>query len=147
MTDTLETVDQETGEVTETPEGREVTIPEKTGTRVLIGGEAYRIVKLVNVPTLKHESGETVCIRIDDKIRRTTNTQDGKEVELSVVRVTLLSSMQPFEYVCNAMTADNLHAAYPEDSYVGKCFAIQKRGVVAGKRYKETHVVEIEPTL
>lgn len=153
-TNEITRVDPDTGEVLTS---KEVSISEKAASKVMIGGASYKIVKRVNLPTLKHESGETVCIRIDDPIRIETNTQretvkvDGKdteivrEVELSVVRVTELSSMQPFEYVCNAMTADNIHSAYPNDEYVGRSFAIQKLGTVAGKRYKETNVVEIEP--
>lgn len=153
-TTTAERVDPETGEVLHS---KSVAISKQAAAKVVIGEAEYRIVKRVNLPTLKHESGETVCVRIDDPIRVVTNLTketakiDGKDTEfekateLSVVRVTELSSMQPFEYVCNAMTADNIHSAYPNDAYVGRCFAIQKLGQVAGKRYKETNVVEIEP--
>jgi len=153
-TEVQERVDPETGEVLTS---KEISISQQAASGVVVGGKAYKIVKRVNLPTLKHESGEVVCVRIDDPIRLEKNivretvkvagvdTDIEREVELNVVRVTELTSGQPFEYVCNAMTADNLRGAYQDNSYVGKSFAIQKLGTVAGKRYKETNVVEIEP--
>lgn len=149
-----EHIDPDTGEVLTS---KEVTISQQAASGVVIGGTAYKVLKRVNLPTLKHESGETVCVRIDDPIRleknivketvkvNGTDTDIEREVYLNVVRVTELSSGQPFEYVCNAMTADNLRGAYPENGYVGHSFAIQKLGTVAGKRYKETNVLEIGP--
>lgn len=144
--------DAETGEVLES---KEVVVSTKGTSAVMIGGKRYEVAKQVNVPTLKQDSGETVVFRIDQPIRQEINIQkkevtiDGikrlieEEVTINVVRVSEISSGQPFEYVCNAMTADNLRNAYPEHGYVGRVFAVQKLGVVAGKRYKETKVVEL----
>lgn len=138
-------------------ESKNVQVTERAAAGVVIGGQTYGMVKQVNLPTLKHDTNETVAIRIDMPIREEVNyikelvTVNGEKQEITkenvinVVRVTELNSMQPFEYVCNAMTADNLRSAYPEHGYVGKSFAIQKLGVVAGKRYKETKIIEIEP--
>ncbi len=134
-----------------------VTVARDAAKTVMVGGQAFEVVKQVNVPTLKQDTGETVAFRIDQPIREETNyiteevTVNGvkqnatRENIINIARVTEANSMQEFEYVCNAMTADNLRNTYPDHGYVGKWFAILKLGVVAGKRYKETRVVELQP--
>lgn len=153
-TKTQTRVDPDTGEVLQTTA---VAVREEQAKGVAIGGQTFNILKRVNVPTLKHESGQVVAFRIDAPIRIEIGTREveatvngekvkgTEETKINVVRVTEASSMQEFEYVCNSMTADNLRSCYPGDTYVGKWFAVQKLGVVAGKRYKETNVAEIEP--
>lgn len=147
-------IDKETGEILQ---GKEFAISEQAASGVMIGGVAYKVKQLVNVPTLKQESGETVCFRIDMPIYESESTKEEiverngqKVVEtkitvVRVARVTELGSGQLMEYVCNAITADNLETAYPDHGYVGKCFAVQKLGLVAGKRYKDVKIIEIEP--
>lgn len=123
---------------------------------VLIGDKRFHVTKQVNVPTLKHDTGEIVTVRFDGPIvisehpeEKTVTLEGERKVitevkKINVARVTELSSMKAFNYVCNAMTADNLRSTYPDNGYVGRSFAIQKLGVVQGKRYKETAVLEIE---
>ena len=126
---------------------------------VMIGGQKFAVKQQVNVPVLKHESGQTVAVRIELPIRHETSRReeevtlaDGevvkgiKETDISVVRVTELGSNQLFNLVLNAISASEFDRAYPDNGYVGKCFAINKLGVVAGKRYKDVQIVEIEPT-
>ena len=149
-----ERVDPDTGEVLTT---KAIVSQERQVKGVTIGGQQYDVVKRVNLPTLKHESGEIIAFRIDAPIREEKSTKQTEvtingekvkgteETSINVVRVTEASSMREFEYVCNAMTADNLRSAYPSHDYVGKWFAVSKLGQVAGKRYKETHVIEIAP--
>ena len=125
---------------------------------VLAGDTHFKVKQQVNVPVLKHESGNTVVVRIEQPIRKEISrkedevtTSDGevikgiKETDISVVRVTELTSGLLFNLVLNAITASELDRAYPDNSYVGKSFAIRKLGVVAGKRYKDVQIVEIEP--
>lgn len=138
-------------------ESKAVAVVAPTMQGVTVGGATFNVVNRVNLPTLKHEDGETVAIRVDSQIREEVTYKEEeviiqgvkqtitKENVINVVRVTELNSNQPFEYVCNAMTADNLRSAYPENGYVGKFFAILKKGTAAGKRYKETEIVEIAP--
>lgn len=151
--DMIRREDPDTGEILTT---KAITVSEKAAGGVIVNGQQFNMVKRVNLPTLKQESGEVVVFRIDARIREEVNYKEtevvmnGEKVKatqeniINVVRVTEASSGQPFEYVCNAMTADNLRSAYPDHTYIGHCFAVQKLGTVAGKRYKETNVIEIE---
>lgn len=155
--------DQETGEIIE-PTGSSLTLYAKPGEvqagaaqLVDIGGVEYKIAKRVNLPILKHEDGETLAVRIDQAIVEEPTVRDvqvktptgvqtfQEESTINVVRVTELYSKEPFNLVLNTMSAGDLRNAYPDHSYVGKMFAIQKVGLVAGKRYKQVNVVEIEP--
>lgn len=149
----VEVMDAETGEVFQ---GKEVAIAAQVASGVMIGGVSYGIKQLVNVPTLKHETNETVVIKPIAAIIETTSMQDKEviiggvkqiaqeEVTINVVRIIEMGSGQTMEYVCNAITADSLRTTYPNDSYVGKVFGIKKLGVVAGKRYKEVQILELE---
>lgn len=130
-------------------------------TSVLIGDQKFKVKQQVNVPVLKHESGVTVAVRMEQPIRHELSQREievlnsatgemvkGKqETQISVARVTELGSNQLFNLVLNAITASEFERAYPENGYVGKSFAIRKLGVVAGKRYKDVQIVEIEPEL
>lgn len=144
-------------------EGAMVPAPVPTGDRIggniLIGDQEFKVKQQVNVPTLKHDSGKAVTVRIELPIRFETSTREEevtlstgeivkgtKDTQIAVVRVTELTSGLAFNYVCNAITASELNRAYPDNAYVGKCFAIRKLGVVAGKRYKGVEILEIEPT-
>lgn len=124
---------------------------------VLVGDQSYSVKQQVNVPTLKHDTGVTVAIRIEQAIRRELTSREEevtlangeivkgiKEGTLAVVRVTELGSGQLFNLVLNSITASELDRAYEDQSYVGKSFAIRKMGTVAGKRYKDVQIVEIE---
>lgn len=130
---------------------------DRTGPKaVLIGDQQFKVKQQVNVPVLKHDTGVTVAVRIENPIRHEVSTReievdtpDGKvkgtqEGTISVVRVTELTSGLLFNLVLNAITASEFERAYPDNGYVGKMFAIKKMGVVAGKRYKDVQIVEIE---
>jgi hypothetical protein len=128
---------------------KEVTVSSKGPSAVMIGGTAFNVKRLVTVPTLQQETGETVAIEFLSPIETKPNNEtiNGVVVEkfINVARVRELSSGQEFAYVLNAITEGNIREAYPHEGYVGKCFAIKKLGVVAGKRYKDVQVVEIDP--
>lgn len=140
---------------TEVVVSKAAEIVQEAPKNVSINGTVYEIAARVNLPTLTQKEGETVAIRIDAPIRQETSYKDEdvmvdgvrrtvqKENIINVVRVTELNSNEPFEYVCNAMTADNLRGAYPEASYVGKLFAIYKGARAPGKQYIQTDIVEL----
>lgn len=140
-------------------------VREKGPTGLAIGNTTFKVKDLVTVPILKHNSGETIGVRIDQPIRRELTSREvevatasgelvkgTQEGQIAVVRVTELGSMQAFNLVLNAITASELERRYNTENangvpdYVGRFFAIKKLGVVAGKRYKEVQIAEIEPT-
>lgn len=136
---------------------KEVAVVEATAQGVVIGGIAYTIARRVNVPVLTQEDGEVVAFKVLQPIREEVNYKETdvvvngervkgvQEVTINIIRVEEIGSKQEMDYVANAMTAGNLRATYPDHAYVGKTFAIQKLGVVPGKQYKATNVVEIQP--
>jgi hypothetical protein len=148
------TIDAETGEVLESTA---VVTTSKAASGVMIGGIKYEVAALVNVPTLKHESGQTLAFKVLQPIYDTENEiteeveVEGRKVmatrrnTISVVRVEQLSDGKTYEYVCNAITADSFRTAYPEAGYIGRVFAVHKGNTVAGKRYKEVQILELKP--
>lgn len=123
----------------------------------LVGGLKVKVKKEVTVPTLKQETGQTVFIQITDPIRQETteekkkvkvegvDTEITEEKTINVVRVNdLRDNGRAKAYVLNAIAASELRDAYPNDGYVNLYFAITKGGTVAGKRYKDVTVVEID---
>lgn len=131
---------------------------------IVVGDTEFDIVQQVNVPVLKHGSGETVLVRIEQPIRHELSSREievavasgemvkGKQdTQIAVTRVTELNSGQLFNLVLNAITASELERTYNTENenkvpaYVGKCFAIRKLGTVQGKRYKDVQIIEIKP--
>lgn len=137
-------------------EVKAVAVREERSGAVMVGGNTFAVVQQVTVPVLKHESGETIAVRLEqpiieeDQIEYTTDPKTGEVTDqkykgkINVGRVVELGSGQLFQYVFNAISASELRSAYPNNGYVGKSFLIKKLGVVAGKRYKEVQVIEIE---
>ncbi len=154
--ETSETENRELSTIEGGKAGRSIT------EAVLIGDGKYKVKQQVNVPVLKHDSGQTVAVRIELPIRTEISRREDevttssgevikgvKESNISVVRVTELNSGLLFNLVLNAITASEFARAYPDNEhgvpgYVGKCFAIQKLGTVAGKRYKDVNILELE---
>ena len=128
---------------------------EQTGS-IMVAGTEFKVKEQVTVPVLKQESGETVAIKItapilvEDQFDTKIDEETGEIIKqtfkgkINVGRVVELTSGQLFQYVFNAISASEIRNAYPDDSYVGKCFLIKKLAVVAGKRYKEVQIIEIE---
>ena len=127
-----ETIDNETGEIVA---GTALKISEQAAPAIMVNGLAIRVKKQVTLPTLKHESQTTVLVRFTDPFVSETSTEtkevkvDGvmrqveEEKTIHIARVTELQSGENFTYVLNAITHDNIVGAYPNDGYVGKCFA------------------------
>lgn len=123
---------------------------------LMVAGTEFKVAQQVTVPVLKQDSGETVAIKIvapilvEDQFDTKIDEETGEIIKqtfkgkINVGRVTELTSGQLFQYVFNAISASEIRNAYPDESYVGKSFLIKKLAVVAGKRYKEVQIIEIE---
>ena len=67
-----QTIDAETGEIIE---GRALKISEQAAPAIMVNGIAIRVKKQVTLPTLKHDSGQTVLIRITDPFTSETSVE------------------------------------------------------------------------
>lgn len=151
---TANVIDGNTGEILE---GFAPALENRAASGVEINGVVYDTVKAVTLPTLKHDVGKTIVFKVAEPM-----FTDEKEVEemvevegvmkkgtrknkVTVMRVIELNSGVLCEYVCNAITVDDLNSAYPDNGYVGKSFAVQKLGKIAGKKYNEIKIIEIQP--
>lgn len=133
-----------------------VTVVNENAKGVMVAGTEYKVIENVTVPILKHDSNEVVAVKIvqpieeQDQFDTKIDDETGEVLsqkfkgKINVGRVIELGSGQLMQYVFNAISASEIKSAYPEHSYVGKSFAIKKLGVVAGKRYKEVQIIEIE---
>ena len=119
---------------------RQLMVPEMEGV------DPSQVMELVTRPTLTHEQGTVVQVKFlsamthKTHVKKTTGeVEQGPPVAIVVDRLTGTESM----YVCNAITASELNEKYPNNSYVGKSFAIQKLKPTKGNDYCEIYIVRL----
>lgn len=112
---------------------------------VSLDGRNFTVARQVVIPQLKQKTGETVYITVNEPIHDGDEIKDatGKVGKARLCEVTNLQDGKLYVYLTNAILESALTKGYPDDSYVGKSFAIAKGEVVEGKRYKALQVVEI----
>lgn len=114
------------------------------------GGRKFTVKRQVTLPLLKQIDGQVVTIKITSaiyvgkQITDAKNPDKAKEKPADLVHVVELISGRPMVYIIGAVVKGNLQEQYPKDTYVGKCFAINKRPGPTGKRYKDYEILEIE---
>jgi hypothetical protein len=69
---------------------------------------------------------------------------DKKKEPATLANVTNLETGEAGQFIVNAVVKSVLTDEYPNDAYVGKCFAITKQKRKEGKSYDPFNVVEIE---
>lgn len=110
-------------------------------------GLNFKVVKNVTLPLLKQSDDTTVYVRIDSAIfkgKEIKGTGEAAKMEpADLMNVTELESGEQMQMIANAVLKGNLEEEYPEEGYVGKCFAVT-RMKVEGKRYKNYSIQEIE---
>jgi len=123
------------------------------GKSITAGDRVFSVVRQVTLPQLKQVEGQIVHIRITSPIyvskvvakagakKADANSSD-KPADL--VNVVNLITGQACTYIVGAAVKGNLEEQYPDESYVGKSFAINKLPAPAGKRYKTYEILEIE---
>lgn len=119
-----------------------------------LGAGNFKVKRQVVFPLLKHKAGEVRCITI------TSAMYEGKEIvqkeqtaaerKMGTAMLVKAIDLEPsptrnVEYIVNAVLQGVLNDEYPNDSYVGKSFAINKLQPVEGKRYNTFEILEIEP--
>lgn len=117
----------------------------------------FEVTRHVTVPTLSVEENTKYYVRIEGKIvvaedtgkRRKRYDDAGKEIEPPapprVCRVLNLRNMQLMQLVVGELLNDNL-SKYKNDSYVGKCFEIEKLALKGQgqNKYRPWNINEIK---
>lgn len=112
----------------------------------------YEVASIVTVPTLKVEEHKAVFVCFDRAIQAKSKAdkngaqevdENGEAKTIDIAQVVNLRTGEINHLVCGAALVDNLKDAYPNESYVGKCFRLEK-SAVAGKRWKAWDIREIK---
>lgn len=107
-----------------------------------IAAESLRIVKRVTIPVLAFREGTTILCRFAEAIRE-SEVDDGKMGPAKIAQIEARDGTIRLLIVGEVLHT-SLSRAYPEDSYVGKWFAIEKREPRADKRYRDYTITEVE---
>lgn len=109
-----------------------------------------KIKKLLTRPLLKLQEDVPVYIKIETKMAlgkemKKRKGDDEKQKEpATLVNCVNLSDGSLQQLIVNAVVKSVWNEDYPDDSYVGKCFAITKLGRAAGKNYNPFRIAEID---
>lgn len=115
----------------------------------------FKAVRPVTLPAIViKKEGDVRYLRIEDKMyvgpkQPDKTDKDGKIIPAmdppTLCHVTDVATGEMGTFVIPSMVSGNLSEQYPDDSYVGKTFAIQHKGKRDGKRYADFQVAEIAP--
>ncbi len=83
-----------------------------------------------------NESGDPVYVKITSAITRTQRR--------TMVEVINLETREPHSMVVKTVLGNELHRAYPDNGYIGRCFAIDELAPQNGKLYSGFKIDEIE---
>lgn len=108
----------------------------------------FKRKKLLTVPVLKFKEGETRYVKITE-VMHVGKPQKAKEGEKAKEPATLASCINledgaVCQIIVSAVVKSVLSEEYPNDGYVGKCFAITKQGRNPGKQYNQFDIEEVE---
>lgn len=113
-----------------------------------------KVLKAVTLPVLSFKAAEagvplylkfTGAIFVGKALKPAAGKEQA-EKPADLAHVVNLATGELCQLVLPEVVKSNLRETYPQDSYVGKSFAIAKLGQRAGKRYVDYSVLEIEYT-
>ncbi len=111
----------------------------------------FKRKKLLTRPVLKLEQDKPRYIKVEkamfigkDIKARNADPDEKKKEPATIIDAINLETREPVQIVANAVLKSVLNEEYPNDGYVGKCFAITKMGRQPGKQYNPFHIEEIE---
>src|SRR5690242_19744057 len=123
---------------------REATVlPAMQDREFKIAGKTYKMKRLVTLPLLKHEAGQTRMLRIEVPFY-VGKSVDEKKGPATLTTVINLETGEEMTYIVSAVLQKNLEEQYPDAKYVGKSFAVAKYAPPEGKRYSLFNIAEIE---
>lgn len=110
----------------------------------------FKRKRLLTRPVLKMEQDKTRYVKVEcamfvgKDIEKDKAAGDRKKEPATLVNVINLEDGTLAQIIVNAVVKSVFHDEYKDDSYVGKCFAITKRGRQPGKQYNPFDIEEIE---
>lgn len=106
----------------------------------------YEVVSDVTLPVLKQEDNVPMFIKLDSPVYKgeAMNDKDGKALEpADLSKATNLETGEIGVVVMNTVLKSAIEKAYPDNTFVGKCFRLE-RAPVPNKRYKAYKIQEIK---
>jgi hypothetical protein len=154
-----ETVDNETGEITEMTETTGTSISERAvqtivGQQFNLGSKNFRVKAQVTHSVLRQKDGETVFVTILDAIYqgeelKSARAGQPKMAPARLVKIIDLNTTKEGLLIVNTVLEGELVKSYPLDkdgkpTYIGKSLAITMNAAREGTRYKTFDIFEIE---
>jgi len=110
-----------------------------------------KVIKQVTMPNLKLEPGVPVYVKVTDPIYdgKERKAKEGEEQQKppKIINVINLETGEANTLVCGAVVVSELDENYEGNSYVGKCFMIEKgkkKEGAGGRGYFTYSIAEIE---
>lgn len=104
---------------------------------------APKVKKRVTLQLFKIEKKKPYYFRMESAMAIGKAVANSQMEPATVVQVTNLVTGEIGQIICPSVLKKELSDAYPDDSYVGKCFELSIHPV-AGKRYSVPQITEIE---
>lgn len=104
---------------------------------------AFKKVKNVTLPLIKLENKREYFLRFDGAMHQGKTVDDKKEPPI-MAEVTDMETGEQGLIILGQVLRENLKAAYPEDSYVGKIFSIEKSAPEGARKYSLWNIAEVE---
>ena len=111
----------------------------------------FKRKKLLTRPQVKMKAGDSIYLRIEQPMFIGTNIKarkgkegDEKKEPPTVIWGVDLQTGEQVQMLANAVLKSILEEEYKENSYVGKCFLIEKKEKEPGRDYFAFHVEEVE---
>jgi len=112
------------------------------------GGLKMRVVKRITLPTLNPSVGVPMFVRFDSAIRvsdyKDPDPRKAEEKPADIAEITDMETGAVFLLLVSSVIKENLHRQYPDDTYKGRIFAIQKLPKRPNKRYHDWDIAEVE---
>ena len=114
-----------------------------------MSGFSFKVVKNVTLPLFKLEKNKDYYFRFEGPIHtgkdiKGKSTDDRKQ-PAELAKVTNLETGELGEIICPMILRETMQEDYPDDGYVGKCFALSLTRP-EGKAYNLVSITEIEVT-
>jgi len=123
----------------------EQTVP---AVRQSAGIAGFKIAKRITLPSLVLKENTPMALRIDDPFRISKwidpDPKKAKEKPATICSVTNMQTGEVAVLLVPEVMHKNLDEAYPDNTYVGKVFGVQKLPKRPGKRYHDMEIAELE---